>query len=55
MKTAKNTLVSISFILYLFALVFILFLDSRGYRWSDLSYCKVFNSPLNKVKVLPIL
>ncbi|WP_144513257.1 VanZ family protein [Bacillus sp. FJAT-22090] len=38
MKTAKNTLVSISFILYLFALVFILFLDSRGYRWSDLSF-----------------
>lgn len=38
MKTAKNTLVCISFILYLFALVFILFLDSRGYRWSEVSF-----------------
>ena len=38
MKKAKNTLISISFILYLFAIVFILFLDSRGYRWSDLSF-----------------
>jgi len=38
MKKAKNTLISISFILYLFALVFILFLDSRGNRWSDASF-----------------
>ena len=38
MKTAKNPLVCISFIFYLFALVFILFLDSRGYRCSDVSF-----------------
>lgn len=38
MKKSKNTIVSISFIFYLFALVFILFIDSRGNRWSDASY-----------------
>lgn len=38
MKKAKNSLICISFILYLFALVFILFIDSRGYRWSDASF-----------------
>lgn len=37
MKKVINILIRVSFILYLFALVFILFLDSRGYSWSDVS------------------
>ncbi|MEK3997131.1 VanZ family protein [Psychrobacillus sp. FSL W7-1493] len=43
MNTAKNTLVCISLILYLFALVFILFFDSRGYRLSEVSFGEYIN------------
>lgn len=49
MKKVIRIVFSISFIFYLFVLVFILFLGTRGYIWSDLSLLEYMKRSSNFV------
>lgn len=47
MKKAIRIILSISFIFYLFVLVYILFLGTRGYIWADLSLIQYIKQSSN--------